>query len=47
MDPNQSSEKENEAFLRAMMLAGSEFLEVRHYLREGYGFSFLADVFFR
>ncbi|XXG51386.1 hypothetical protein AAC387_Pa02g5172 [Persea americana] len=27
MDPNQSSEKENEAFLRAMMLAGSEFLE--------------------
>ncbi|XP_077248488.1 metal-dependent protein hydrolase [Tasmannia lanceolata] len=27
MDPNQSSEKENEAFQRAMMLAGSEFLE--------------------
>eukprot|EP00268_Persea_americana_P047384 TRINITY_DN4935_c0_g1_i2.p1 TRINITY_DN4935_c0_g1~~TRINITY_DN4935_c0_g1_i2.p1 ORF type:complete len:375 (+),score=71.27 TRINITY_DN4935_c0_g1_i2:229-1353(+) len=27
MDPNQTSEKENEAFLRAMMLAGSEFLE--------------------
>ncbi|XP_077243101.1 MYG1 protein C694.04c-like [Tasmannia lanceolata] len=27
MDPDQSSEKENEAFQRAMMLAGSEFLE--------------------
>eukprot|EP00268_Persea_americana_P047386 TRINITY_DN4935_c0_g1_i4.p1 TRINITY_DN4935_c0_g1~~TRINITY_DN4935_c0_g1_i4.p1 ORF type:complete len:375 (+),score=75.92 TRINITY_DN4935_c0_g1_i4:229-1353(+) len=27
MDPDQSSEKENEAFQRAMALAGSEFLE--------------------
>jgi hypothetical protein len=27
-DPDQSSEKENEAFHRAMALAGSEFLDV-------------------
>ncbi|MQL92610.1 hypothetical protein Taro_025242 [Colocasia esculenta] len=27
MDPDQSAEKENEAFQRAMMLAGGEFLE--------------------
>lgn len=29
MDPDQSSEKENEAFERAMNLSGSEFLDVR------------------
>ena len=29
MDPDQSSEKENEAFERAMNLTGSEFLDVR------------------
>lgn len=29
MDPDQSPEKENEAFERAMNLAGSEFLDVR------------------
>lgn len=28
MDPDQSSEKENAAFHKAMALAGSEFLEV-------------------
>ncbi|KAF5175038.1 hypothetical protein FRX31_035363 [Thalictrum thalictroides] len=34
MDPDQSSDKENEAFQRAMSLAGSEFLEVvRFYAR--------------
>ncbi|KAK9131639.1 hypothetical protein Scep_011167 [Stephania cephalantha] len=34
MDPDQSAEKENEAFERAMALAGSEFLEnVRFYTR--------------
>lgn len=34
MDPDQSSDKENEAFGRAMALAGSEFLEsVRFYAR--------------
>ncbi|EHA8591637.1 UPF0160 protein [Cocos nucifera] len=34
MDPDQSSEKENEAFQQAMMLAGSEFLEsVRFHAR--------------
>ncbi|KAL5730088.1 hypothetical protein ACHQM5_002957 [Ranunculus cassubicifolius] len=34
MDPDQSAEKENEAFLRAMSLAGSEFLEtVRYHAR--------------
>jgi len=27
-DPDQSAEKENEAFQRAMALAGSEFLDV-------------------
>lgn len=29
IDPDQSPEKENEAFLQAMALAGSEFLNVR------------------
>lgn len=29
IDPDQSPEKENEAFRRAMELAGSEFLSVR------------------
>ena len=29
IDPDQSSEKENEAFQRAMALTGSEFLDVR------------------
>ncbi|KAL3499162.1 hypothetical protein ACH5RR_038255 [Cinchona calisaya] len=34
IDPNQSSEKENEAFERAMILAGSEFLDnVRFHVR--------------
>lgn len=28
MDPDQSSDKENEAFQQAMMLAGGEFLDV-------------------
>ena len=28
-DPDQSPEKENEAFQQAMVLAGSEFLDVR------------------
>lgn len=28
-DPDQSSKKENEAFQKAMALAGSEFLDVR------------------
>lgn len=30
-DPDQSSEKENEAFQRAMALAGTEFLDVSVY----------------
>jgi uncharacterized UPF0160 family protein len=30
-DPDQSSKKENEAFERAMALAGSEFLDVSFY----------------
>ncbi|XP_020261559.1 UPF0160 protein-like [Asparagus officinalis] len=34
MDPDQSSEKENAAFEKAMVLAGSEFLEnVRYYVK--------------
>jgi len=32
IDPDQSQEKENEAFQRAMALAGKEFLEVRSLL---------------
>ena len=28
-DPDQSIEKENDAFQRAMVLAGNEFIEVR------------------
>lgn len=32
MDLDQSPEKENEAFQRAMALAGSEFLDVRYSL---------------
>lgn len=32
IDPDQSQEKENEAFQRAMALAGKEFLEVRYLL---------------
>ncbi|KAL5567710.1 hypothetical protein UlMin_024285 [Ulmus minor] len=31
MDPDQSSERENEAFQRAMTLAGQEFLETLHF----------------
>ncbi|MBA0801034.1 hypothetical protein Gohar_011426 [Gossypium harknessii] len=34
MDPNQSPEKENEAFQQAMALAGSEFLDVRFYQKK-------------
>ena len=31
VDPDQSSEKENDAFERAMNLTGSEFLDVRFF----------------
>lgn len=39
MDPDQSAEKENAAFEKAMMLAGSEFLEVIIY------YMFRLDIF--
>lgn len=32
MDPDQSAEKENAAFQQAMIVAGSEFLEVIYYM---------------
>ena len=42
-DPDQSPEKENEAFQRAMALAGSEFLrQSDHGSRGGYIFFFPA-----
>ncbi|KAG0498581.1 hypothetical protein HPP92_003272 [Vanilla planifolia] len=36
MDPDQSSEKENEAFKQAMFLAGHEFLESVHFLAKSW-----------
>lgn len=39
MDQDQSPEKENEAFQRAMALAGSEFLDVRYSLNPKLSFA--------